>query len=164
MLSDVSVGEINRADEAVVNHDLLRSILARSLNLMDFDLVDQLTQDHRCQGLHFHELTDSTNKGVLRSLHRIKLLQMFTEIENLLFQSFLLRVILMRKLHKTLVGDLSVHVILVDSFVQTGHFLVTCDVDTLELPNEITRGGSRLFNSILTFYSDNNIYYCVIKE
>ena len=37
-------------------------------------------------------------------------------------------------------------------------------VDTLELPNEITRGGSRLFNSILTFYSDNNIYYCVIKE
>ena len=40
MLSDVSIGEINRADEAVMNDDLLRAVLARSLNLMNFDLVD----------------------------------------------------------------------------------------------------------------------------
>ena len=35
---------------------------------------------------------------------------------------------------------------------------VTC-IDVIELPDEITRGGSRLMNNIITFYSDNDIYY-----
>ena len=39
---------------------------------------------------------------------------------------------------------------------------VTC-VDVLELPNGITYGGSRLMNNIITFYSDNDIYYFEIK-
>ena len=39
---------------------------------------------------------------------------------------------------------------------------VTC-VDVLELPDGITRGGSRLMNNIITFYSDNDIYYFEIK-
>ncbi len=39
---------------------------------------------------------------------------------------------------------------------------VTC-VDVLELPNGITYGGSRLMNNIITFYSDNDIYYFEIE-
>ena len=39
---------------------------------------------------------------------------------------------------------------------------VTC-VDVLELPNGITRGGSYLMNNMITFYSDNDIYYFEIK-
>lgn len=35
---------------------------------------------------------------------------------------------------------------------------VTC-IDVIELPDGITRGGSYLMNNIITFYSDNDIYY-----
>ena len=39
---------------------------------------------------------------------------------------------------------------------------VTC-IDVIELPNGITRGGSYLMNNIITFYSDNDIYYFEIE-
>jgi hypothetical protein len=39
---------------------------------------------------------------------------------------------------------------------------VTC-IDVIELPDEITRGGSCLMNNIITFYSDNDIYYFSMK-
>ena len=39
---------------------------------------------------------------------------------------------------------------------------VTC-IDVIELPDGITRGGSYLMNNMITFYSDNDIYYFEIK-
>ena len=40
MVPDMGIGKINCADKAIMNDDLLRSVLARSLNLMNFYLID----------------------------------------------------------------------------------------------------------------------------
>ena len=53
--------QIDATYEAVMNDEPLRSVLARSLNRKNLDLVDQFLKDNGCQRLHRH-ITLSANQ------------------------------------------------------------------------------------------------------
>ena len=61
--------------------------------------------------------------------------------------------------YKPHIGD-SMNVFAIGRFNDDGS--AAC-VDVIELSDEITRGGSRLMDNIITFYSDNDIYYFSIN-
>ena len=46
--------QVDATDKAVMNDEPLRSVLARSLNRKNLDLVDQFLKDNGCQRLHRH--------------------------------------------------------------------------------------------------------------
>ena len=60
MLGD-GTWQINATNKAVMNDKPLRSVLARSLNRKDLDLVDEFLKDNGCQRLHRH-ITLSANQ------------------------------------------------------------------------------------------------------
>ena len=65
MLGD-DTWQINATNKAVMNDKPLRSVLARSLNRKDLDLVDEFLKDNGCQRLHRHKLTDCSDKTARR--------------------------------------------------------------------------------------------------
>ena len=95
MLGD-DARQINATNKAVMDDKPLRSVLARSLNRKDLDLVNEFLEDNGCQRLHRHKLpycSDKTARGVLCCVKAFKLV---LKIEHLLFEFFLFHLIFVR--------------------------------------------------------------------
>ena len=55
--------QINTADKTVMDDKPLCSVLTRSLNRKDLDLVDKFLENNRCQRLHRHKLSYCPDKA-----------------------------------------------------------------------------------------------------
>ena len=76
-----------------MNDKPLRSVLARSLNRKDLDLVDEFLKDNGCQCLHCHKLPYCSDETARRVLCGVKAIKLVLEIEHMLFEFFLLYLI-----------------------------------------------------------------------
>ena len=85
--------QVNTTDKAVMNDKPLRSVLARSLNRKDLDLVDEFLKHHWCENLHRHKLPYCSDKASRRVLRGLKAFNLVLEIEHMLFEFFLLYLI-----------------------------------------------------------------------
>ena len=68
--------QIDTTNETVVDDKPLRSVLARSLNRKDLDLVDEFLKHHGCENLHRHKLSycsDKTARGILCGIKTVNL-------------------------------------------------------------------------------------------
>lgn len=88
--------QVDATDKAVMNDEPLRSVLARSLNRKNLDLVDQFLKDNGCQRLHRHKLPYCSYKAARGVLRGVKAFNLVLEIEHLLFEFFLLHLIFVR--------------------------------------------------------------------
>ena len=85
--------QIDATDKPIVDDKPLRSVLARSLNRKDLDLVDQFLKDNGCQRLHRHKLSYCSYKAARRVLCGVKTFKLVLEIKHLLFEFFLLNLV-----------------------------------------------------------------------
>ena len=75
----VPFGNLQTTNEAVMDDNSLRAILARSLDLINLNLFNKLTQDHRIERFHLHKAPYRFEKVILR-------LALFLKTVKLLFQ------------------------------------------------------------------------------
>ena len=76
--------QVDTTNKAVMDDEPLRSVLARSLNRKDLDLVDQFLDDDGCQRLHHHKLPYCSDKDARRVLRGIKTFKLVLKFKHLL--------------------------------------------------------------------------------
>ncbi len=91
--------QINTADKTVMNDKPLCSVLARSLNRKDLNLVDEFLKDNGCQCLRRHKLPYYSDKAALGVLRGVKTFKLVLEIEHLLLKFFLFHLVFVRQSH-----------------------------------------------------------------
>jgi len=109
-----------------MNDKTLRSVLARSLNWKDLDLVDEFLKHHGCENLHRHKLPYCSDKASRRVLRGVKAFNLVPKIEHLLLEFFLLDLVFVRQSHKPIVCHLAVYVVLVHTLVESKKLLASC--------------------------------------
>ena len=77
----------------------LRSVLARSFNRKNFDLVDKFLKHNGSQRLHRHKLSYCSDKATRRVPRGVKAFNLVLEIEHLLLEFFLLDLVFVRQSH-----------------------------------------------------------------
>ena len=92
--------QIDATYEAVMDDKPLRSVLARSLNWKDLDLVNQFLKNDGCQRLHRHKLPYCSDKAARRVLRGIEAFNLVPKIEHLLLEFFLLDLVFVRQSHR----------------------------------------------------------------
>ena len=71
--------QFEMADETVVDHDPLGAVFALSLRLIDVDVVDQLLQQRRREGLHLHKAADRPQEQIPSLFRGVKAFDLFPE-------------------------------------------------------------------------------------
>ena len=87
MLGD-DTRQVDATYKAVMNDEPLRSVLARSLNRKNLDLVDQFLKDNGCQRLHRHKLSNCSDKTARRVLCGVKAFNLVFKIVQLVIEYF----------------------------------------------------------------------------
>ena len=91
--------DLHITNKAVINHDPLRAILAGSLRFKHINVVDQLSQQRRCQVVHLHKSPHGENETLPLLLLLSGFRQLLAKGGDLAFQLYSLHLIFMGQLH-----------------------------------------------------------------
>ena len=107
----LNLRHIQNADKVVVDHDPLRPVLSPALGLIHVDALHKLMQDGGRQRFHLHELPHRLQKLIFAESPVIFLVTQALQFLNVLFELLLFLIVPLGHLHKTLIRQLTGHIV-----------------------------------------------------